>query len=432
MTRRSAAVKALMSNNDRFGPDCLIDGFGPLPTVAPASAFELGEIVRHACSEGQALYPLGGRTALDFGLPPSRPGVAVALQGLNQVIDYPARDMTITAQAGIRVGDLQQLLASEQQRLPVDVPRADAATLGGILATNTSGPRRYGYGTLRDYVIGISVINDKGEEIKAGGRVVKNVAGYDLCKLFIGSLGTLGVITHVTLKLRPRPEETALVILSCPEDGLDAVLDKLHASQTRPAILDLLNPAAVGLLNRHAGAGLAEDRWAAIVAYEDNAAAVQWQVQQLIKEVRLAYPLEARVGEPSLPLCQALVEFPNTGDSGLTFQVALLPSATANFCRRASALPEAPCLHAHAGNGIVIGHVRAGLTKESAAAMLKRLRELAATGQGHVIIRRCPSAWKDAALVWGPPRGDYWLMRKVKEQLDPQRLFNPGRFVDGI
>jgi glycolate oxidase FAD binding subunit len=414
------------------GATCHIDGFGPLPVVAPASTAELIDIVRHTGSEGQAIYPIGGRTTLDFGLPPSRPGVAVALQRLNQVVDYPARDMTITVQAGIRVGDLQRLLAKEQQRLPIDVPRADQATLGGILSTNTTGPRRYGYGTLRDYVIGISAVNDLGEEIKAGGRVVKNVAGYDLCKLFIGSLGTLGIITQVTLKLRPRPAESALVILTCSEDGLDALVDKLHASQTRPVIVELLNPAAVGVLNRHGGAELAEGTWTVIGGYEDNAAVIQWQVQQLIKEVRLAYPLEARVGEPALPLDQALVEFPHNDDGGLNFQAALLPSATADFCRRVSALPEAPALQAHAGNGIVIGHVGAGLTKEPAAAMLKRLRELATAGQGHVVVRRCPPAWKDAAFVWGPPRGDYGLMRKVKEQLDPQRLFNPGRFVDGI
>src|SRR5207302_5553522 len=121
--------------------------------------------------------------------------------------DYPARDMTITVQAGITLAQLQTILAGEKQRLPVDVPRADRATLGGTLATNPSGPRRYGFGTWRDYVIGISVINDEGHEVKAGGRVVKNVAGYDRCKLYISSIGTLGTIRQVARKLKPRPEE---------------------------------------------------------------------------------------------------------------------------------------------------------------------------------------------------------------------------------
>src|SRR4029077_853691 len=129
----------------------------------------------------------------------------------NRVIDYPARDMTITVQAGLPIAVLQRTLATENQRLPLDVPRPELATLGGALATNVSGPRRYGFGTLRDYVIGITTVNDEGHEVKAGGRVVKNVAGYDLCKLHVGALGTLGVITQVTLKLRPLPEHQQLI-----------------------------------------------------------------------------------------------------------------------------------------------------------------------------------------------------------------------------
>jgi glycolate oxidase FAD binding subunit len=143
--------------------------------------------------------------------------------------------MTVTVQAGITLDRLQELLRAEGQRLPVDVSHAECATLGGALAVNVSGPRRLGFGTLRDYVIGISVVNDEGVEVKAGGRVVKNVAGYDLCKLYIGSLGTLGLISQVTLKLRPLPEEQALVSIACSADGVATLLDLLHRSHTQLA-----------------------------------------------------------------------------------------------------------------------------------------------------------------------------------------------------
>src|SRR5438874_8668927 len=133
--------------------------------------------------------------------------------------------MTVTVQAGITLAKLQELLASENQRLPVDVPQAERATIGGALAANVSGCRRYGFGTLRDYLIGISVVNDEGQEVKAGGRVVKNVAGYDLCKLYIGSLGTLGIITQVTLKLKPRPEEEAFVLVGCGHEMVEGLLE---------------------------------------------------------------------------------------------------------------------------------------------------------------------------------------------------------------
>src|SRR5262249_19160904 len=142
--------------------------------------------------------------------------------------------MTVTVEAGVRVARLQQLLAAEGQRLPIDVPRAGEATLGGALATNASGPRRLGFGTPRDYVIGITTVNDRGESTKAGGRVVKNVAGYDLCKLHVGALGTLGVISQVTLKLRPLPESSALVCFGCGDGELPGILDALHTSRTRP------------------------------------------------------------------------------------------------------------------------------------------------------------------------------------------------------
>jgi glycolate oxidase FAD binding subunit len=148
-----------------------IDSFGPLPLIRPASVTELGEWIR----DSAAVYPFGGRTKLAFGATPTKSGIAVDLTGMAEIIDYPARDMTVTVQTGITIKRLTDILARENLRLPIDVAQGDRATLGGILATNTSGPRRHAFGTLRDYVIGISALNDNGNEFKAGGRVVKNV-----------------------------------------------------------------------------------------------------------------------------------------------------------------------------------------------------------------------------------------------------------------
>jgi glycolate oxidase FAD binding subunit len=395
---------------------------------------EVGEVVRRAAAETQAVYPLGGRTALELGLPPERPGVGVDLGGLDQVIDYPARDMTVTVQAGITLARLQELLAAENQRLPIDVPRGEQATLGGALATNVSGPRRLGFGTLRDYVIGISAVNDEGVEIKGGGRVVKNVAGYDLCKLFVGSLGTLGIITTVTLKLKPRPEEQALVTLGCHSDALEGLLEQLHRSRTRPVCLEVLNERAARHLNRQGDVSLPESPWVLVVGFEDNREAVSWQVQQLIKELPNSngWGFHVRAGAPANQLWQALVDFPAHGAGFLDFKANLLPRAVADFCRHCLALHEGVLVRAHAGSGIVGVHVPADLTLDAAAAMLKTALDLAVAAQGNLVVTRCPPAWKKALPVWGARRGDAWLMRRVKEKLDPRRLFNPGRFVDGI
>ncbi len=418
---------------DNVAPEvCRIDGSGPLPVRRPASVAELADLVRQARGGNQAVYPVGGRTLLDYGLPPTRPGLAVEVRALTQVIDYPARDMTITVQAGITLARLAELLRAENQRLPVDVPRAAEATLGGALAANVSGPRRYGFGTLRDYVIGLSAVNDEGQEVKAGGRVVKNVAGYDLCKLYVGSLGTLGVVTQVTLKLRPCPEDQALVVLTCRADEVESLLDRLHASRTRPVCLDLLNPAAATYINQRAGAALPEGAWVLAVGFEENTAAVAWQVQQLILELGPREVLDVRVDAPAEPLWQALAELPALPDAALSFKANLLPHAVAGFCRKAADLASGIRLQAHAGSGIVVGHAPAGLTLPQAQALLKALTDEAAAAQGNVVVLRCPSAWKAQLPVWGRPRGDLALMRAVKDQLDPRRLFNPGRFLPGI
>lgn len=409
-------------------PPLVIDEFGPLPVIRPASPAELGDIVRRAAAEKQAIYPAGGRTMLGLGLPPTRPGTAVDLTGLTQVIDYPARDMTITVQAGITVARLQELLRGENQRLPVDIPRPEQATLGGALATNASGPRRLGWGTLRDYVIGITVVNDQGQEVKAGGRVVKNVAGYDLMKLYVGSLGTLGIITQVTLKLRPLPEERACVVLGGDAGEMNRLLEKLPTSGTRPVALELLNAAAIQRVNARTAGLLPEAAWVLIVGFEEKKATVTWQLEQLGAEVS-ARNVGQRIGNESDALWTALTELSLADDAGLSFKANLLPGAVAAFVEEASALPDGLALQAHAGSGIVIGHAPATLTRERAAAMLTVLTQRATAAQGNLVITRCPPAWKAGLPVWGAPRGDAFLMRTIKENLDPGNVFNPGRFL---
>lgn len=410
---------------------CTIDDFGPLPVLRPASVAEVSETVRRAGAAGQALYPLGGRTMLDLGLPPRRPGQCLDLRGLDKVLDYPARDMTITVQAGITLAKIQELLRTENQRLPIDVPGAGRATLGGTLATNTSGPRRLGFGTLRDYVIGISVVNDQGHEVKAGGRVVKNVAGYDLCKLHIGALGTLGIVSQVTLKLKPLPEEHALITVGARADDAEALLDLLHQSRTRPVCVELLNAHAAGLIGKQANVETPAAPWVVIVGFEENREAVTWQVKQLIDELSAGKSLaiHSRVGAAAEPLWQALIEHQARAGARLMFKANLFPHAVARFCQQAQALADGISLQVHAGNGIVVGQVDADWPLERAQAVLNPLRQLALAAHGNLVIARCPPAWKSALPVWGEPRGDRALMKTVKEKLDPRDLFNPGRLL---
>jgi glycolate oxidase FAD binding subunit len=413
-----------------------IDGFGPLPVRRPTTVPELGELVREAAAAGQGLYPVGGGTALHLGLPPIKPGFAADTRGLAGVIDYPARDMTVTVRAGTTVGDLQRTLGTEGQRLPVDVPHPDRATLGGAIAANLSGPRRLGRGTLRDYVIGISFVTDEGQEVKGGGRVVKNVAGYDLMKLQIGALGTLGVITQVTFKVTPKPEDQALVVFGLTAASVGPTLDRLHGSASRPTALELLNGPAAKAVAASAGVSLpGSDPWVIVAGFEEKAATVAWQVQALRDELKAApiRDLTEFRGPACDPVWAALVGLQDRPEARLTFKAAVLPSRVGRFAVEAAAQHPDLIIHAHAGNGVVYGHVEsAELTAERASALLAALGPGTAEGGGSLTVRRCLVDWKKVLPVWGLPRGDRALMRAVKTTLDPKNVFNPGRLFGDL
>src|SRR5581483_3407864 len=211
------------------------------------------------------------------------------------------------------------------------------------------------------------------------------------------------------------------------------LLEQLHQSQTRPTCLDVLNRAAAAVVAQEAHMHLPESAWVVVVGFEENEQAVEWQVKQVLEEVSAAdVEVNTVAGAVTDPLWQALVQLTDRPNATLSFKANLLPAAVAEFCRRATQFPEAWLIQAHAGSGIVRGHVADGLTLERAQTMLKELAEIAATARGNLVLPRCPPAWKRSLPVWGAPRDDAWLMSKVKEQLDPRGLFNPGRFVDGI
>jgi glycolate oxidase FAD binding subunit len=396
----------------------LIDGFGPIPVHRPQSAAELGVIVRNAVAAGQGLYPLGGQTLLDVGLPPTKPGAAIDLTRLNQIIDYPARDMTITVQAGVTLSKLHEALAAENQWLPIDIPQPERATIGGAIATNTSGPRRYGYGTLRDYVIGISFTTDEGTEVKGGGRVVKNVAGYDLMKLHTGALGTLGIITQVTLKVKPRPEESAAVVFGCDTADLGPILDLLHTSQSRPIAVEVINPAAW----QAADAGPAMNyEWILAVGFEEKRSTVAWQLSTLLAELpkTAAKAIKELRGPDVTRLWSAITGLQTRPASYYIEKANVRPSQTAAFLAKAAGADHP--VHAHGLNGIVWLH-----TSDHRRTVTE------AEDGGSLIVRRAPHEWKSFSRVWGnPSRGDFELMRQVKRTLDPNNVFNPGRlFAD--
>ena len=375
--------------------------------------------------EGLAIYPQGGKTALDYGGIPRRPGVALDTTALNQVIDYPAADMTITVEAGIPLATMQAVLATEGQFFPLDAPLADRATLGGIFATNTCGPRRLGWGRPRDLILGVSFVTSDGKEVKGGGRVVKNVAGYDFPKLLTGSMGTLGLITRMTLKVRPRPEASALVLVPFDRGhDLAKTLERLESSVTRPTALEVLNRPAIGL----AGIEGPDSAFLLIAGFEDNAASVAWQVENL--EIPRG-DRRVLMGEEAAPAWKGLSDFAAKEAGALSLVVSLPRS------RGAAYMLERPwddyAWRWHAGSGVIQAHALrkppGGGVDESS---LNAARRRAVEDGGSLTLARCPTDAKERLKVWGDRRGDWAVMERIKEALDPSRAMNPGRFVGTI
>jgi glycolate oxidase FAD binding subunit len=407
-----------------------MERFPAYAEFVPRTAAALARYVKeNAAGTKHPLSPVGGRTALRQGYPLPPDVTLVSTAELTHIVDYPAEDMTITVEAGFRVEELQQVLREKGQRLPLDIPQAHRATIGGAIATNTSGLGRFAHGTFRDYVIGISAVDGIGRLFSAGGRVVKNVAGYDLCKLLVGSLGTLALITQVTLKLRPLAETRRFVWATFDDAArIETVLERLLTSATRPAAIEVLCPTAASHIQAETKCDLPVDRFALAVGYEGSQTETAWQVERFRDELAGLSVHDADTVEPdaAVALWGALTEYPEASDDPLTFEARVLPSRAMEFVGRAHEADIA--VQCHAGNGVVIGHLPDEWTSASeAAAILAPLRELAESGGGSLVILNCDDDWKPSLPLFGAPRPDWPLMQRVKSALDPHGLLSPNR-----
>jgi glycolate oxidase FAD binding subunit len=401
-----------------------IDGVSAQRRIAATSADDLAEAVHAADQAGQAVAPVGGGTQLALGMPPTRLDVVVETTGLDRVVEYEPADLTITVEAGIRFSGLQSLLAEQGQFLALDPPAEAGATLGGLIATNASGPLRFGYGTARDLVIGSRVVNADGTLTRAGGRVVKNVAGYDLNKLYIGSLGTLGIIVELSLKLAPIPPASASVIAQFSDlDGVRGVLNAVVHSPLSPLAVELLGPGA------SKAAGLPH---AKLVVFR-----VGGYPQAVERQVR---DLSELLGQHA----GTLVEAPESAweDLASSRAAALMRAIVLKAAAPISAstalltilenrlLGLDPLVWSHAGSGIAFAACNA---PPDARMLLEVRREVVALGSNaSLVIQRCPSPEKRSLDVWGDPGSSLVLMRALKNKLDPRNTLNPGRYVGGI
>jgi len=391
---------------------------------------DVAEFVREAYEAGDAVFPTGGRTALNFGSAPTRPGKTLELAALNRVVDYTPRDMTILVEAGVTMADLAQTLRAEGQQLPIDVPRAEQATIGGVVATNWNGPRRYGHGTIRDYVIGIHAVDGRGVPFKGGGRVVKNVAGYDFCKLLTGSLGTLGVITQLALKVKPLPDSSGAIIAECPNlAAAERALDRLAMLESPPVAVDLL----VG----SAWQPESPIRNQLVIRVEGSREEVDWLADRVHAELGAsgcgnANRLEQTAADA---LWQRQIEFSDRGagdsddKSPLVLQITVPPSAVTGMIARLVAFDENCTIQAQAASGVIIARFSKFSQGELTSVLIGKLGPAAVQLNGSCIIVHSSLDGLTPHMIWGGRTDTLVLLERIKKKFDPRNILNPGRFV---
>lgn len=400
-----------------------IDGVQPSFVTEPGSVEEISALMKLANDGGLAVSPRGGGSSISLGNPPREVDLVVSTVRMNEVIEHVPGDQVVRAGAGLKLQDLQERLAGSNQMLAVDPPeRGAGATVGGIVAANSSGPRRYRYGTLRDLIIGITVVLPDGTVAKAGGKVVKNVAGYDLGKLFTGSLGTLGVIASANFRLHPLPESARTVAVE--------LADTVSAGQAAQAIMhSQLVPSAVEL---HWGEGaklltiLVEGIPPAVEAQSE---AADFLLKSFGETRTLSDEESADLGPLSPP------GSPDASDD-VSLKIAFPPAeltgvldSTVGACSRKGL--DAPRVTGQAATGVVYVGLSGG-DEDGRVAVTEELREIWVRRGGSVVVREAPVSFKNRVEVWGPLGSRLELTRRLKEKFDPRGIMNPGRFVGGI
>jgi len=406
-----------------------VDGVVPRWVARPATLEQASGVVALAHDAGLGVVPRGSGSALELGRPPARADVVLDLGGLDQVLEWSPDDLTVSVQAGVTAGALAARLAAHRQLLPVDPPGAATRTLGGLAATAASGPLRARYGTLRDLLLGVRFVQADGVITWGGSKVVKSVSGYDVPKLMVGALGTLGVLGELTLRLHPMPEsERTWLVRAHDAAAAQAFVDGLLDSAIQPSRVELLNAAALEACALPGGAV------AVAVSIGTVAAAVQAQGEALVALARRT-AAEAAAAPPDVWAGYARA---CAAPGGALLRVATLVSEVGAALRAAEAAAAdlAPGIGARVTGCAAVGTLRValpGIAPGAAATLVERLRGLVAPAGGSVVVEAGPRALREAVDPWGPvPPGPLALMQALKDTFDPARVLNPGRFVGGL
>lgn len=392
-----------------------VDGVQPAYVVVPRTYEEVSEVLKTIGEAGLSAAPRGGGTKLGWGNPPKSADIVISTSRLDKVLEHAWKDLTCTVEAGCTIGRLDRELAKHGQRVAIDVLHPERATVGGILATNDSGSLRIRFGGLRDLIIGATIVLPNGTIARCGGKVVKNVAGFDLMKLTTGAYGTLGLIVNATFRLHPLPRAEQTISFQFDEESAAAnFLLKVCNSN--------LVPTGVQARSGRETAFLVDLR------FEGTDEGIEMQVRRAaaIASDRRAIDADREVWQARQHLWTGAENADLVKISFLPSEFGLIASVIRELCSRQE------CDWEMVAQGHGLAWLRVTGTPERAAELLAQVRTRLEKGKGSLVLLDCRRELKDRVDVWGDAGDSHNLARRVKRQFDPHSTLNPGRFVGGI
>ncbi len=450
-----------------------VDHLTPEAVVFPKNTHQVADVVKLAHTHHLSIVPWGSGTQMAMGNPPKRLDLVLSTARMNHIIDVDTANLTITVEAGVKFRDIQARLATQEDRcyllledlsteaeevicsdrshsgsfLPMDPPQSDKATIGGIIATNASGPRRLLYRAPRDHILGVRMVSPKGDVVGAGGKTVKNVSGYDVSKLAVGSMGTLGIICEMTFKLLPLPETMKTLLFAFQSfDAASAFANQIFETTLLPAAVEVLTHDAAKALPMLLIQDFTSAPYGVAVALEGFIPAVARMADEMTTMADSIEAANGRILEDHahqtfwLAMSQMGRALQNKHSGLITLKVTFPLSEWAQtFTTLENAFSAAgiPCaLQAHAGNGVILANLLLDLedddTMEKSVQITNRLSKHFNQTDGSLVVQAVPPPWKLQLNIWGEPGSAFTVMKRLKEKIDPLGMMNPGRFVGGL
>jgi glycolate oxidase FAD binding subunit len=404
-------------------------------TIFPKSEQEISSILEYANTHKHTVVIAGGGTKRGYGGILEKADIQLSLAQYTGIVEHNPGDMTLTIKTGTTFQEIQNYLTPYNQKIPLDPFFPEQATIGGIISANDSGPKRLGYGAARDNVIGLRMVYPDGKIIRSGGKVVKNVAGYDMNKLFIGAMGTLGVISEVTLKLRPITNYESILLISFPTRNLEEVSAsavKVLDSMVEPISLEIVNPSLAGKLTN-------TNQYTLLISFEDVKSSVHYQENV----IRNMMPDKTTIISLSEHAAKSFWNtfyhdqphgYTNIKGTEAVLKIGVINLDVINLLQEAELIGDSchVSIEAHGGLGTGICQMAINGASEDVLSAIQLVREKAVQLGGYAIVKHLPFSLRKEINVWGNKTASHFLFEGIKQKIDQNGILNPNRFVGGI